>query len=808
MNNRVTIAFVVLLVVFLAGGLSRLNDLSVYTDSTRYLIWGHSLAQGSGFVDATRPVPTRFVMNAPLYSVLLVPVEVIFPLSLTAAKIWTTLWAAAGLLLFFLWLRTYVRPLTAFAGTLLLALNPLFFIVSTEVLSEAPFFALSIAILWLFDRFLAGDNETRTRWLLFGSLALVTLLREAGSALVLSALIILFRQKKGKEFLIIGGSAIALFLIWSIRNALAAGNEPGEAANVQFLFSRFVTGPDESLLAEFESRFWLNLKGYVLEIGALLFYPIPHDLIVRPSGLFESWQSVLFTLKGFLTFLGAGLTLYGIKLDNPANPPGLFRLITLLCYCAIILFYPVHDIRFLLPLLPLIIFYCLRGVEAIGEQRIPATIRTKAGLGLLVLVAFPNVITDYEIIRSNLGYRADPAGFMQSSSEESRFGQPWSLLGDWIIGHVPEDAVIASPAKELAPFVGSRKILETSRALPAPILERLLRDHTASYLVSTIVWDDFETFAIAMMESSRLWFEPVHKVANLTLYRVHSLFLTPRPVAAYETPDTSTVKGKILAGRQNLHQLRFDSALAFFNTAAAMAPRQPEPLFQLMTVLSILGDSASTMELNERLFTMQQATVYSALAQAQIGAMTQLLRAEREIIPQRSYTAFEAGLAYWTLGLRSTGLAVMRNIAKSDSTHFSAALWGCHYAKQLGDTTESDRFLKRVKRIDFAAPIIADWDAMRQLEERIKRTRSAVERAGAHRKIAQIYSKLELYDEALDALERALRIDPADIDVLLERAEVFESKRARWAAMRTYEHILDIEPHNSFARERLDSLAR
>ncbi|MEX2191642.1 MAG: hypothetical protein WEB33_13150 [Bacteroidota bacterium] len=808
MNKRVTVALAALLIVFLAGGLMRLNDLSVYTDSTRYLIWGHSISQGDGFTDATRPVPTHFVMNAPLYPVLLAPVEVFFPLSLTAAKIWTLLWAAGGLVLFFFWLRTYVRPISAFAGGLFLAVNPLFFIVSTEVLSEAPFFVLSIAILWTFDRFLAGDTDSKTRWLLFGSLAVVTLLREAGAALVLSALIILFREKRGKEFIIIGGSALFLFLIWSIRNALAVGNEPGEAANVQYLFGRFVTGPDESLIAEFESRFWLNLKGYVLEIGALVFYPIPNDLIVRPSWLFESWQSVLTALKGIITLVVAGLTVYGVTLDNPLSPSGLFRLIAFAGYSIIILFYPVHDIRFLLPLLPLIIFYCLRGIETIGRQRVPESMRVNVGLGLMMLVAIPNVITDYEIVRSNIGYRSDPAGFMQSAPDESRFGQPWSLLGEWVSANLPENAVIASPAKELAPFVGPRKVLETSRALPAPILERLLRDHTASYLVSTIIWDDFDTFAIAMMESSRLWFEPVHRVGNLMLYRIHSSFLNPRPVASNEIPDTSTVKGKILAGRLKLHQLRYDTALAYFHSAAAMAPRQPEPVFQLMTVLSILGDSASTMELYERLFTMQQATVYSALAQAQIGAMTQLLRAERESIPQRSYTAFEAGLAYWTLGHRSTGLAVMRNIAKTDSTHFSAALWGCYYARQLGDTTESDQFLKRASKIDFAAPIIADWESMRQLEGRVKRARTSAERADAHRRIAQIYSKLELYDEALDALERAIRIEPANVDILLARAEVFEAKRARFAAVRSYDGILDLEPHNSFARERLDSLDR
>ena len=65
-----------LVVGFTAVGLFRLNDLSLYTDSTRYLIWANSLATGSGFLDPTSSEPTRFVMNAPLYSVLLVPSQI------------------------------------------------------------------------------------------------------------------------------------------------------------------------------------------------------------------------------------------------------------------------------------------------------------------------------------------------------------------------------------------------------------------------------------------------------------------------------------------------------------------------------------------------------------------------------------------------------------------------------------------------------------------------------------------------------------------------------------------------------------
>ena len=65
---------ILLSLVFLALGVLRLNDLSLYTDSTRYVIWGTSFAHARGFVDKTQPDPERYVVNAPLYSVLIAPV--------------------------------------------------------------------------------------------------------------------------------------------------------------------------------------------------------------------------------------------------------------------------------------------------------------------------------------------------------------------------------------------------------------------------------------------------------------------------------------------------------------------------------------------------------------------------------------------------------------------------------------------------------------------------------------------------------------------------------------------------------------
>lgn len=805
MTNRILLLLALLLMVFLTAGILRLNDLSVYSDSTRYLIWANSLASGDGFLDDTRPVPTRFVMNAPLYAVLLSPVELLAPLSVTAAKVWTLLFAAGALVLMFLWLRTHVPPSAALLATGFLAFNPLYLITGTEILSEAPFICAGIALLWLFERHLQGPPEDRPRVLLLALIALLPLLREVGAAFVLAAFVALFREKRGRSLLLAALPAALLFLLWTVRNLIVASDEPGESVNLQFLLSRFVTGPDDSIVSELEARFWLNLRGYGWTIGASVFHPFPDDLIVQPSGHHQWFQGMFETLRPVLTLAAAGLIGHGIVLDRPSTPGGFMRLFALVAYLGIILLYPVHDVRFLLPILPLVLLYMSRSVVDLSG-RIPAGARRAVVAVLAVTIILPNGSTVAELVRTNLAYRADVTGFSASSEDALWFGQPWAAVGDWFQQNTPVSSVIASPAKDLAVFVDRRKVVEASRALPTPILERLLRDHAVDYLVTTIAWDNFQTFEIAMAESRRLRYEPVHEVAHVRIYRVRSAFLDPPPVPLSLRPDTSTVRGKILRGREKLHALDYDGALSLFWEASQMEPGEPEPVFQVMTVLSIAGDSAGAMDLSTQLFTYPKSTAYSAMARAQIGAMLQLRRAEREKGIQRGYTAFEAGLAYWSIGYGSTALAIMRNIARSDTTHFSAALWGCYYAKQLGDTTESFEFLKRLRKIDITAPIVADWEDMRNLELKARTTTSAEKRAAIHVSIAEVYERLELYDEALDALERAEALRPGDVLILMKRAAIFEKKKAFWGAKRTYERILVKEPGHSGALEGLGRL--
>ena len=797
---------------FLVLGLFRINDLSIYTDSTRYLIWGHSLSEFRGFVDDTQPIPSRFVMNAPLYSVLLVPPQWVFPFSVEAAKVWTLMFGSIAVAFFFFWLSRYFSNAVAGSLVLVLALNPLFLTVSTEILSEAPFMALMVFLLAASDDFFAESRDKRIRWSFLGCLAVLMLLREVGAAFVAASIIVLFRQKRGKDLFLAASLAGGLFLVWTLRNSIMVGSaEVEQAANVQYLFRHFVTSDQASILSEFLTRAWLNLKGYAVTIGGRILYPFPESLIVSPSTLYGYLPPLVNAVAIPLFLLVIAVAALGTKHDLQSGHPGVFRLVSVVGYTVIILLYPVHDMRFFLPLLPLLVLYLAHGWREV-EKHLESLAARKVLAGIIiVLLVAPNALAAWEILRTNTAYRSDPAHFSQTiprdSGEMQFFDQPWSLIGAWIRSNSPEGAVIASPVKDIAPFVYPRRVLETSRVLPTPVFERYLRDYNASYLLTVNAWDSVETFQYQMPESRRLWFENLGGSAGIRIHKIHSAILDQRPREELGTVDTTTVRGLLLEGRKAMLGQRYHDALAWFGKCLERSPGQPEIVFQIVGALSFIGDSAGTMNMVEQLFTLPRATAYTQSVQSTIGIMEQTLKAKQLTnASAQSFALFETGLGYWGLGYREAARSVMRTVIRMDSTNFVGALWGIYFARELGDTLESNRFLDRLTLIDRAAQIVGDWEQIRLLGESLRAPKSRRETVENYLALAGVYAKIELFDESLDATLKALKLEPSNVDLWLYKGEVFEKKKAFWGAAAAYREVLTLEPHNSFAKAKLDSL--
>lgn len=807
-------AVIAVCVAFFILGLFRLNDLSLYTDSTRYVIWGTSLSQGKGFIDDTMPEPERYVVNAPLYSVVLAPAMLVAPLSIVAAKTWTLLWGVLALVLFYRWLVVSVGKTAAIFCTAFLALNPLMIVISTEALSEAPFLAIMALALLLFERWSTDESQYRRTFLiLVPSLALLVLLREISAAFVLAAVLFLFARRRYSFAINTILATGVLFGLWTLRNFVLVGvPQTSQSPNVRFILEHYVTSPDAPLYRELLLRSWFNLKGFAFELTGLLLYLFPTNLIVDPTRVFRATYRFFQTAKYFIPVVFLPATAWGMVLDFRKSQTALLRIMFLLIYLVVVVTYPIHDIRFLLPLIPLALFYGARTALWAGSTvRMGQLVRNKIPFTAFVLVFFlPNVLCVGELLWTNYCYLRSPlelAKVIKSTrSSNEYFTQPWSRMGAWIRENLPERATIAGSAKEIVTFIGNRLELEINNGVPLPMFEALVRDNGAEYVMATTLWGNFRAYDFHMKESRRFWFEPLHSEVGLHLLKVHSVDQEgpPPPAIPPDPADSLDATPLMELGRQRLLDERYSDAVNLFKRAQLLAPGEASIRFQLLVTYALQGDSVNAMRSRDVLFIMPRSTPYVWAARSHLTVMNLFLAEQRTSSnPVRAQKLFDISSWYWNLGYRKQAYSLARRVVELDPEFFTGLLWAWHYGIQLGDTTSAASYLRTLERIDAANVLVSSFRRMTRLSDTLRRRTSPAERCRIRLAIAHEYDKMELPEEALDETSRAIREEPSNIVALLFLADLFEKKQKPIAAKKVYEDILRRDPNNAFVRSKL-----
>lgn len=773
--------------LFFLLGLARTNDLSLYTDSTRYLIWGNSVAHGKGFVDDTQPVPEHYIVNAPFYAVFLAPVLLLFPMSLMAAKVWTLLWGAFALILLYRWFLRFAESSIAIAMVLFLALNPLMLVISTEVLTEAAFIALVLSSFLLAERIESGEATMKHRFVLIGILSVIMLLREIGISLVAAFAVSYFFRKRYKDLVIILVAAGVLFGIWTLRNSVLVGiPADNQAPNLKFFFGHFVTPPDASLASELLARASINLKGYFGETGGSLFYRFPMNLMVSPGSAFTSASGLISNLNLVIALSIAALVLAGVVIDFRTSRTSSLRFSFLLFYTVIILFYPVQDIRFQLPLLPVVLFYIVRVIERSRStldkrgKRVPGWM---AGV-VLLLVATPNLLCCYELLRTNLSYRAAPAEFWRTSTADDAssnyFATPWSEMGRLVGKHVEGSAAIASAEKEIVPFAPQFKFLEVNRGVPLPMLETLLRTNSISYLIAAESYGNVETFQVSLSASGRFRLEMIDSVAGLKLYKVVSRLREPAFAPRTQVLTLSTVRASDLMqlARLSLRSERYTDALAFFTRAREQYERQSEITFYILVTHALAGDSLEAVQELPRLYASPSATSFIPPARVFLYAMNELKRVRgAPDRPGSSDKLYDVARTFWSLGYGRQAYRTVKELLSREPNHFVGLLWGWHWGIQLGDTAAAGVYLERLQRIDSSNAVVRSFTAMARAHRELQRASTAAEQCRLHLLLSNEYVRMELPEEAFDEVERALRADAASADAQNARAELLRKRK-------------------------------
>lgn len=806
---------VLLSLAYLAFGTLRLNDLSLYTDSTRYVIWGTSFAHAKGFVDDTQPDPERYVVNAPFFSVVLSPVLLFFPNSLLAGKVWTLLLGVLFILAFYALLRRFFDKTIAIIGIIPIVFNPLLVLLSTEVLSETSFLG-AIALSFLLLERLETSDPAKKRDLitLIVITSLIVLLREVAVAFV-GAIILYFlvRKQYRRAILVILGFAVC-FGLWLYRNLVLVGAPPAsQATNVNFIFEHFLTPPQATLIEEFSLRAASNISGYALQLVGLIFYPLPDMLIVEPSGLFLAYYKAMNVIRYIIPVIFLPLLFLGIWRDLKDRKTGFARLVFVVSYLLIILFYPVHDVRFLLPIFPIQIFYVVAAIRWIRDSRLRENVRLTRILALCLggAVVLPNLLCLYELEKTNLRYTSNSLAFydhlQQAGLGRTMFTKPWRILGDTIRQHTPEGSIIAGSLKEVSIFIGDRKLLELNNAVPVTTFEQYLRTYAADFIMATSSSDNVLSYEFQMGESRRYWFEPVSGAAGMRLFRVHSTLLTPREVwlaTKRMEIDTTSANGLLRYGRLELVRAKYESAITLLQRAQVLAPGQVLIPYQLLVAYALSGRLDEASKELQTLYGYGQSTTYIPVASKHLDVAYSQRQVESSESPaERSTTILNAARFYWSLGYYGHAYNTIRGGLSVDSTFFLGLLWGWDYAMQRGDTVQARSYLRQLRSIDRTNAVVQQFTLIEQTEDSLRRAPNPQHRSAFHLSIARSYRTVDLPDEAIDEAQRALREDPRNADAWLFQAQLFEDKKMPFASRSAYQHVLEVDPANVTAKMKI-----
>ena len=450
------------------------EKLSLTGDNTEFIILARSLAQGEGMSLINHPSPraaTKYPFGFPL---LLAPLAALFsaegePDSLTdwgaMKRLVVGLFAAAMVALFFLMADQWGR-LPAVAVTAASLTCPLVVEYGHQVMSEVPYLLFSLLALFCLERGIK-DEKIRGNYYFIcgvGFMMWSYYVRSMGVVLVMATLLYLVQQRQLRKAVVTAIAAAAVALPWTLRNrAVGSGT-----VYLKQLILENPYYPDRGIadLADYIAR---------LSYNTLTYFPreIPGALwpAFRPEVPLTQWFPDYSTILQPLSLIVIALSLYAILLCARRGQD-LLLLNYLIFSTGILIVWPWPSDRFLVPLVPLMMFFTLRVVADLASRLATRGAR-QAGrvlaVGAIVALLFMNV--------RGLDRLAAAAERNYPSSFRSYYA-----AGQWIKENSSSDAVVCGRKPYWMYVVSGRRTVPYPFKEPPEVLASL-EQHGVDYVV-------------------------------------------------------------------------------------------------------------------------------------------------------------------------------------------------------------------------------------------------------------------------------------------------------------------------------------
>lgn len=442
---------VILLILFAVLCSARLTELIMYNpDSADYVIMARGLITDFEYRQVYSPGEPYFTLRPPGMSLLLIPAALIAPYDVIMAKV-TVLITAVLMLILFYGLMCRLKDSDSTPDlpqqnrihwpelllALLLATNPYILLYTTLLMSEVPFTACTLAVLYL----IARGTETiskRQIILLTGLLMFLPLLRTIGISLVLALGLWSITNRKRWPYLISVFCSLGVTAAWMFRNS---AHQSVSYSSVLIEEYKKVGLP--GMLVSMVNRILTHFEGLCQKI------------IPGMPGEFPEYERVVlndnFVLPGppmiylLVSLLVISIAVYGML--KKWNRGGAVSFYYILFTFLILSIWPWLQLRFTLPLLPILLAYVPSGITALGASAKLLAVRGQrvlAGALILgcVLLGISQVGTDLRMVYANQKLISMGESFYETEYPGHNFCN-FVAAGRWIREHSePVDRVL------------------------------------------------------------------------------------------------------------------------------------------------------------------------------------------------------------------------------------------------------------------------------------------------------------------------------------------------------------------------------
>ncbi len=797
-------------IVFIVICLLCINETMLYSpDSVNYLGWAHSLSRLEGFRNGMGPEPERYVFNAPLYPLLLAPAALAFPLSIPAAKIVTVLAGFVTLAAFQMFLSRKVSAGAATGAALFLAVNPLFVLYSTQVLSDIPFAACCVIVMLLLDRLFSGpEADERLTPYLIAALTAAVFLREVGIALVFAAAVLLLLRGRTRTLLLLLVTVSLAYGLWYVRNEIvvARAENPG-LRNLSLFFSHVYTASSSSPLAEIGARLSRSATFYGGALLSMLTAPFnagwTYSVTDSSDPLFRAVLAFTVAARWPLAIVSCIPVALGVRRIARDTVHGPFLAALIPAYGAIIALYPVSDIRFLFPAILLLLWCGAAGLaETFGtlKGRPNGRMWTVALPALVLLLAVPNLVWIRNVIATNLAYRSNPDEFVSLHAGNDPYPDELLLLprraASWIAEESPAGTVVGSKIKAAALWLEGRPLLVLNPLIPTEEFDNRIRDYGIRYLVCELQAHQIPDFAFQMALSIRHTFTPVFSFGDVRVYRVGEKGDIHQPSLVAAAGGYGPVEAAFLQGVYALAYGGERRALATFRAMERVPGAETPSLFYEAIAREFAMDIDTAGMLFARFRTIPQSAAYLSQAQAHENIIALLRDAAADPPGEEKAAKYqEAALSYWILGFRTQGVAMLRESLRLDPGRFSGEVFGAVFSLALGDTAGAREGVKLAERARPTDPLTG---SLRLIMACIDSLPSEETHGRLEIAIGRQFASMGLYEMGIDQAMKALR-DGENPDALRLLAGIYVRKERHAPAIAALRRLVRAAPGDSAA---------